>query len=161
MALYQPVVQNNWQNGVPGGSYAQTCRDIRTNGNSLEATCDDGNGNSNRTSLQDFNQCTPGSIQNIYGRLQCTRGNSGQDNGQYNGQDNNGQGYRRDGGPDYQNGAPDGGYTQNCRNIRTNGSTLLATCQQRNGRWRQTSLRNFDQCNSEIENQNGRLVCSR
>ena len=156
MALFQPVAQNNWQNGAPGGSYEQTCRNIRTNGNSIEATCDTGSGNWTRTSLQDFNQCTAGTIQNIYGRLECTRGSSGQ----YNGQDNNGQGYRRDGGPAYQNGVPDGGYTQNCRNIRTSGSTLLATCQQANGRWRQASLRNFNQC-SQIENYNGRLVCSR
>ncbi|HJX85697.1 MAG TPA: CVNH domain-containing protein [Candidatus Angelobacter sp.] len=162
MALFQPVAQNNWQNGVPGGSYAQTCRDIRTNGNSLEATCDTGSGNWTRTSLQDFNQCTAGSIQNIYGQLQCTRTDYGQNNGQYNGNNgqDNGQGYRRDGGPNYQNGVPDGGYTQNCRNIRTSGSTLLATCQQRNGRWRQASLRNFNQC-EQIDNNNGRLVCSR
>jgi hypothetical protein len=158
---YQPIAQNNnWQNGVPSGSYAQTCRDIRTNGSTLEASCDTGSGSWTRTSLQSIDQCTSGSIQNIYGQLQCTRGNYGQNNGQYNGQDN-GQ-YRRDGGPDYgQNGVPDGGYTQNCRNIRTSGSTLLATCQQRNGRWRQASLRYFNQCTSSVENSNGRLVCTR
>jgi hypothetical protein len=160
MALYQPVAQGswqNWQNGVPSGAYAQTCRDIRTNGNTLEATCQQRNSdNWTRTSLQNFDQCTSG-IENIDGRLECTKGNYGQNNGQYNG-----QGYRRDGGPDYgQNGVPYGGYTQNCRNIRTSGSSLLATCQQRNGRWRQASLRYFNQCTSEIQNNNGRLVCSR
>jgi hypothetical protein len=144
------------RDGVPSGGYAQTCRDIRTNGNALEATCDTGSGTWTRTSLPDFNQCTSG-IENINGRLQCTRQNYERNNGQ----DNN-QGYRRDGGPERRdNDVPEGDYAQTCRNIRTSGSTLLATCQQRNGRWRPASLREFNQCTSEIENSNGRLMCSR
>jgi hypothetical protein len=156
---YQPAYPNgNLQNGVPSGNYAQTCRDIRINGNSLEATCQQRNSdNWTRTSLPDFNTCTS-SIENIDGQLQCTRTNYGQNNGQYNGQYNgqdNGQGYTSD------NEVPDGAYMQNCRNVRISGSTLLATCRQRNGRWRQASLRYFNQCTSEIENNNGRLVCTR
>jgi hypothetical protein len=178
---YQPAPQANWQNGVPGGSYAQTCRDIRTNGNTLEATCDTGSGDWTRTALQDINQCKPETIQNIHGRLECTKADYNQGYGQGTGQGygqgdrrDNGQGYgqgdRRDNGQGYGQGdrrdygaseVPDGDYMQSCRNVRVSGSTLLATCRQRNGRWRQASLRYFNQCTSDITNYNGRLACSR
>lgn len=149
------------QNGVPNGGYAQTCQEIRTDGATLEAKCETRDGNWNRTSLQNFNQCV-GEIENDNGRLVCSKGN------------NNGQDYRsgdrqrdkRDNGQynrnwDQQNGAPYGGYSQTCQNIRTSGSTLLANCQKKNGKWKQSSLRNFNQCSSQIENNNGKLVCSR
>jgi hypothetical protein len=165
---YQPAPQNNWQNGVPAGSYAQTCRDISVNGSTLEATCQQRNSdNWTRTALQNFNQCTSG-IENIDGQLECTKANYNQGYGQGDRRDNGqgyGQGDRRDNGQgygrNYENDVPDGAYTQNCRNIRISGSTLLATCQLRNGRWRQASLRYYNQCTSEIENYNGRLVCRR
>lgn len=183
---YQPAPQDNGQNGAPSGSYVQTCRDISTTGNTLEATCDTGTGDWTRTSLPDANQCTPGSIQNIHGRLECTKADYNQgygqgdrrDNGQGYGQGDrrdNGQGYgqgdRRDSGQGYgqddrrDNGeiteVPDGPYMQTCRKIRISGSTLFATCRTSYGRWRQASLRSFDECTSEIENHNGRLVCTR
>jgi hypothetical protein len=66
----------------------------------------------------------------------------------------NEQGYRPD---DQQNGVPQGGYTQTCRDIRTSGSTLVANCQTKNGKWKQSSLRNFNRCSSRIENNNGNL----
>ncbi len=158
------------QNYAPSGGYAQTCQDIRTNGATLEAKCQTRDGNWNQTSLQNFNECT-GGIENDNGRLVCNKGNN---NGQYdrhgyqpgdrrdNGQDNRNpqgeQGYRHD---DEQNGAPYGGYRQTCQDIRTSGNTLLANCQKRNGKWKQSSLRNFNRCSSEIENNNGKLVCNR
>jgi len=62
---------------------------------------------------------------------------------------------------DHRNGVPPGGYLQTCHDVRTNGHTLQANCQKRNGKWKQSSLRNFNRCVSEIENDNGKLVCSR
>jgi CVNH domain len=59
------------------------------------------------------------------------------------------------------NGVPSGGYMQTCQDIRTDGTTLLANCKKRNGKWKQSSLRNFNECPSEIENSNGRLVCGK
>jgi hypothetical protein len=157
------IGQGNWQNGAPSGGYTQTCQEIRTSGNTLEANCETKSRQWTRTSLQNFNQCI-GEIENDDGRLVCTKGgNRGQgyrnrdqhgdrrDNGQW-------QGYRNGDG---QNGTPYGGYSQTCQDIRTSGSTLQANCQKRNGKWRQASLRNFNQCTSEIENNNGKLVCSR
>jgi CVNH domain len=151
----------NQQNGAPGGGYAQTCQDIRTNGTTLEAKCQTRDGNWNQTSLQNFNQCT-GGIENDDGRLVCNKGsNSGEGYRQGDRQGDrhdNGQGYRHD---DQQNGAPSGGYTQTCKDIRTSGNALQANCQKKNGKWKQSSLRNFNRCSSEIENNNGKLVCSR
>lgn len=157
------------QNNAPGGGYAQTCQDIRTNGATLEARCQSRDGYWNQTSLQNFNQCT-GGIENDNGRLVCNKGNrhgyqpgDRRDNGQdyrnpQGDRGNNEEGYRPD---DQQNGAPYGGYTQTCQDIRTSGNTLLANCQKRNGKWKQSSLRNFNQCSSGIENNNGKLVCGR
>jgi hypothetical protein len=170
--------QGNRQGGVPSGGYAQTCQDIHTNGNTLEAKCQTMNGQWNRTSLQNFNECT-GGIENVDGRLACNKnGNSGQNyrSGDQQDRRNNGQGYgsgdqqgdrdRHDNEQgnrpgDWHNGVPYGGYSQTCQDIRASGTTLLASCQKRNGQWRQSSLRNFNQCRGEIENNNGKLVCGR
>src|SRR5205085_599722 len=74
----------------PSGSYQQTCRNIGVKGNRLEADCDSGNGQWNRTSLRNFQNC--GEIANINGRLRCSgNGNGGYNNGAYS----NG-GYRTD-----------------------------------------------------------------
>lgn len=56
---------------------------------------------------------------------------------------------------------PDGGYRQTCRDIHVAGDALQASCQKRNGKWRNTSLRDFRRCSSSIENDNGKLVCNR
>ena len=76
----------------------------------------------------------------------------------------NQQGYQRDNNQydrHARNGAPEGGYMQSCQDIRTVGTTLQASCQKKNGKWKQASLRNFNQCTNQIENNNGKLVCSR
>lgn len=149
------------RNGAPSGGYTRTCQDIRSHGTTLEANCQARDGNWNRTTLQNFDQCT-GEIENDDGRLICTKGSSdgeGYRPGDQQGdRHDNGQGFRPD---DPQNGAPQGGYTQTCRDIRTSGSTLLANCQKKNGKWKQSSLRNFNRCSSQIENNNGKLTCSR
>src|SRR5579864_1315100 len=75
-------------------------------------------------------------------------------------QDNHGRG-QDDRHGDQRNGVPSGGYAQTCQQIRTNGSTLEAQCQARDGDWKGTSLQNFNQCVGEIENDNGRLVCDK
>lgn len=149
------------RNGVPSGGYAQTCQEIRTNGATLEAKCQARDGDWKSTSLPNFNQCT-GGIENDNGRLVCGGWSNGRDGYRQGDQ----QGNRRDNGQDnrnwdQQNGVPYGGYSQTCQNIRTSGSTLLANCQKKNGKWKQSSLRNFNQCSSQIENDNGKLVCSR
>lgn len=163
------------QRNVPPGGYAQTCQDIRTNGNTLEARCQTRDGNWNRTSLPDFNQCAS-EIENDDGRLVCNkRANNEQgdrhDNGQGDRRDNGQEGDRRDNGradrhdgdrhDEDRNAVPSGGYQQTCHDIQVVGTTLQANCQKKNGKWRQASLRNFNRCTDQIENNNGKLVCSR
>jgi hypothetical protein len=152
--------QGYGQNGGPGGSYVQTCRDIRTRGNTLEADCQAGNGQWHRTSLRNYNSCN-GGVVNDQGTLRC-----GSDLGGYN----NGGNYDRDRdndrdrgryqGGSYQNGVPGGSYTQTCQDIRVSGDTLKATCKKGNGQWKKTSLDDFNQC-SDIANNNGKLRCNR
>ena len=76
-------------------------------------------------------------------------------NGGY-GYPNGGYGYPN--GGYYGNGIPYGSYSQTCQNIQVNGNDLRASCEKRNGGWRNTTLRNFSGCR-DIENDNGKLKC--
>lgn len=145
MAFFSPGMTSTAQQ-PPSGSYLQTCRDIGVRGSTLFATCQNTGGGWNSTELRDFQRCS-GEIQNIDGRLQC-------DMGGYRGNDRD-----RDGDRGYDR-APRGSYVQTCQNISTRGNTLQATCQKRNGQWRQTSLRNYNRCGGDIINVNGRLLCN-
>ena len=69
------------------------------------------------------------------------------DNGGYYGQGNYGYG-----------GIPYGSYSQSCQNVRVKGNELQASCQKRNGKWKNTELDNFSRCR-DIENDNGKLRC--
>jgi hypothetical protein len=166
---------------VPGGSYQQSCRDIGVRGSSLYATCKDEGGNWRSTQLSDFQRCS-GEIQNLNGNLQCTGGNNGNgNNGNYGNNGSNGD--RRDGDSrdanrssdhqdadhhdrdqngNYRNGqnGPNGSYTQTCQNIQVSGNTLQASCQKKNGKVKNSTLRNFQGCR-DIQNDNGKLRCSR
>ncbi|HEY5030641.1 MAG TPA: CVNH domain-containing protein [Candidatus Angelobacter sp.] len=163
---------------APGGSYQQTCRDIGVRGSTLSATCKDEGGNWRSTQLSDFQRCN-GEIQNLNGNLSCTGGNGAGNNGNYN---NGNNGDRRDGdnrdansrdanhsgdrdhdqNGNYRNesNGPRGSYSQTCQNIQVNGDTLQASCQKKNGKAKNSTLRNYQQCR-DIQNDNGKLRCSR
>jgi hypothetical protein len=128
------------------GPYSQTCQRISMRGSTLKAKCQTSNGRWHSTSLQNFDQCN-GGIVNDNGNLRCgTEGNRGWYHGQ------------NDRGP---NGTPSGSYTQSCQDIRTSGNTLEANCSMSNGDWKRASLQDFNLCNGEIVNDNGRLRCNR
>lgn len=55
---------------APGGSYQQSCRNIRANGGLITASCPDGRGNYITTSI-DARQCRGADIANRNGRLSC------------------------------------------------------------------------------------------
>jgi hypothetical protein len=55
--------------------------------------------------------------------------------------------------------APSGSYEATCRHIQFDGDMLTASCQQRDGGWRNTYLPNADDCDSGIVNDNGQLEC--
>jgi CVNH domain len=155
---------------VPGGSYQQTCRNVGVRGSTLYAECQDTNRNWQRTELQDYQRCS-GEIQNLDGRLQCTggngygqNGNNGYGRGDGRGDDRGHDADRdhdrdRDRGRYGDNGIPYGSYSQTCQNIRINGDSLQASCQKKNGKWRNTSLGNYRSCRGEIQNDNGKLRC--
>ena len=57
---------------------------------------------------------------------------------------------------------PNGSYKKSCRNIqRTEHGGIIAECKTKSGKWKKTSLsaQNFP-C-SEIENDNGELICTK
>ena len=116
---------------TPGGTYQQTCRDVKVHGSSLHAKCKDTHGNWQTTELQNYQQCSS-DIQNINGQLQCQKGGN--------------------------NGVPGGSYSQTCQNITVSGNTLHASCQKKNGKMKDTSLKNFGSCR-DIANDNGKLRC--
>ncbi|HZD95033.1 MAG TPA: hypothetical protein VE133_12310, partial [Candidatus Sulfotelmatobacter sp.] len=56
-------------NGLPYGSYSQTCQSIRVNGDRLEASCQKKNGKLKNSSLNHYQQCRE--IENDNGKLRC------------------------------------------------------------------------------------------
>jgi hypothetical protein len=157
----------------PGGSYQQTCRKIGVRGNTLYAECQDTDRHWRSSQLQDYQRCN-GDIQNVNGSLQC--GNAGNGYGQpgYNRDRDHDGDHDRDHDHDYRgdrnddrqwdwdrdhrNRIPRGSYVQSCQNVRVNGNRIDASCQKRNGGWKNTHLDNFQGCR-DIENDNGKLRC--
>ena len=118
----------------PRGSYRETCRDVRVDGDRLRARCESMDGYWRDTSLDDYNRCE-GGIVNDDGNLRCTRA-----------------GGRR---------VPAGSYTETCSRIYVNGDTLRAYCSNDDGRWAWTQLNDWDDCRGGIWNEDGRLRCRR
>ena len=128
--------------GIPGGSYRRSCRNIRTYGRSLRATCRTRRGYWNRTRLYNFRRCRR-DIANINGRLRCVA--------------------RRVEHPVHTphpiGRIPPGSYRRSCRSLRVRGSILRATCRTRSGHWNRTRLYEYPNCRGDIANINGRLRC--
>jgi hypothetical protein len=59
----------------PGGSYLQTCTDVRAFGDRIVADCQRMDGGWDRTVLRDIGSCA-GDIANMNGQLACSRGPS-------------------------------------------------------------------------------------
>jgi CVNH domain len=151
---------------APYGSYQQTCRDIRSDGDRLSAHCQRADGGWNDTSL-DYRNCR-GEVINDNGNLRCGGDNRGYngghddrsyDNRGYDNRSNDNRGYYSDGR--WEGGLPPGDYKRTCRNMSVNGDRLNATCERVDGGWRNTTLKHFDRCQSMIVNDNGNLRCQR
>lgn len=115
---------------TPGGSYKQTCRQISVVGGNLVAQCQRADG-SWRNSALNYYDCS-GDIWNDNGDLACKGSGSGN--------------------------VPRGSYKNSCNNYYTEGNRLYASCQKRNGGWRDTSI-NYRNCDKDIWNDNGELAC--
>ena len=63
------------------------------------------------------------------------------------------------GGAAYADVIPRGSYQQSCSDFYTDGTTLSATCQRRYGDDNFTTLRNYNDCEGDIANVDGRLKC--
>ena len=135
--------------GLPGGSYTQSCQNVRQHGDDLEARCPTANGDWKDTKLDDYNKCR-GEIVNDNGKLRCITGvygGPGAPVGAYQ------SGY----------GAPasafSGPYTQNCKDIKSHGDDLEARCKTVNGDWHNTKLDDYRKCHGQIVNDDGNLKC--
>lgn len=126
--------------GLPPGDYQQTCRNMRTNGSRLIGSCQKKEGHWQDTSI-DTTTCS-GNIVNDDGQLRCASG------GTYGG------GWQ---GPTQ--ALPPGDYQKTCQNVHINGSDLVASCQKKDGTWKDTTLKNANSCGGQIVNIDGNLHC--
>ena len=127
----QRVGINKWE-----GSFERTCRDIYMNNEgTLTATCQTTNGEWNRSWLSTKN-CSSYTAANKNGQLVCEPRGSASNN------------------------SWDGSFKQTCRDISVNtDGTLRATCQTKNGTWRETSLARVNCTDNRAQNVDGRLAC--
>jgi hypothetical protein len=124
--------------GVVGTPYTQTCKDIKSHGDELEARCKNNNGDWQNTSIHDYRKCH-GQIVNQDGALRCVAaGVSG-----------------------VAGNVPFGSYTQSCQDVRVNGDDLEAECATRGGDARHAKLDDYQKCTSDIINDDGHLRCSK
>ncbi|MBU4566441.1 MAG: CVNH domain-containing protein [Desulfarculus sp.] len=115
---------------MPGGSWRDSCRNGRVQGNELTAECRNGNGKWVQSWIS-LNKC-PGNLSNMDGRLVCE-----------------GQGRQWK--------MPGGSWRGSCRKARIEGDTLWAECRAKNGDWRGSRV-NLQGCGN-VNNCNGRLHC--
>lgn len=115
----------------PAGSYTESCKNIQMKGSTLHAVCKSLDGRELPTSLKDANRCSEG-VANINGILNCAVSGV----------------------------LPPGSYIATCKDVRLQGTTLLASCNDGKDHWRTTSLRDANKCNGDIANQNGTLRCT-
>jgi hypothetical protein len=115
----------------PGGSYTDSCKNIQMKGATLHGVCKSLDGRELPTSLKEANRCAEG-VANINGILSC----------------------------EVSGVLPPGSYIATCRDVRLQGTTLYATCNDGKDHWLSASLRDVQKCNGDIANQNGALRCA-
>jgi CVNH domain len=124
--------------GIPQGSYQQTCNSVSVNGDTLLATCQDANGTLHSASLPGFQRCTS-EITNDNGTLRCVMG-----------------GYST---PAQSGGTPGGSYLQTCQDAHVKGDDLHARCRTQSGDLRDAKLDDYNKCRGDIVNDDGHLRC--
>lgn len=135
----------------PDGSFTDSCQNIQVRSGDLRAQCRTASGGWNWTTLDDYERCD-GDIANLNGELVCREG--ADENDTVRDRDR-GRGDRGD------RDIPNGSYRQTCRNIDVDGRDLEAECADRRGRYGDTRLSNYRNCNGDIGNDDGELRCAR
>src|SRR5262249_10169752 len=115
---------------LPPGSYTESCKDIRMKGTSLHAVCRSVDGSERPASLKDANRCSQG-VANLNGVLTCVVNDV----------------------------IPPGSYMATCKDIRLQGTSLYASCNDGKDRWTNTQLRDAQKCAGDISNYHGSLRC--
>jgi hypothetical protein len=115
----------------PRGSYTDSCRNIQMKGATLHAVCKSLDGRELPTSLKDANRCSEG-VANINGILNCQVSDV----------------------------LPPGSYIATCKDVRLQGTTLIASCDDGKDHWLNATLRDANRCGGDIANQNGALRCT-
>ncbi|MGC2743064.1 MAG: CVNH domain-containing protein [Candidatus Angelobacter sp.] len=115
---------------LPAGSYTDSCKNIQMKGTTLHAICKSLDGREMPTSLKSANSCAEG-VANVNGIQNC----------------------------EVSGVLPPGSYIATCKDVRLQGTTLSAACNDGKDHWRNTGLRDVQKCNGDIANQNGRLRC--
>ena len=126
--------QSGSQGGAPSqprGSYTESCRDIRMKGSTLQAICKSVDGREAPTSLRDANRCAQGVV-NVNGILNC----------------------------EVSDVLPPGSYISTCKDVRMQGTTLYASCDNGKGRSVTAELHDAHKCSGDIANHNGALRCT-
>ncbi|HLW53992.1 MAG TPA: CVNH domain-containing protein [Candidatus Angelobacter sp.] len=137
---YTGAYRGAYQGAPIGTPYTQTCKDIRSHGDDLEARCKNVNGDWQNTKLDDYRKCH-GQIVNQDGALRCVAAPLG-----ISGVPTN---------------APGGSYTASCSNVQVKGDDLEGECQTRGGDTRHAKLDDYQKCRSDIINDDGHLRCSK
>jgi hypothetical protein len=119
----------NAQSAPPPGPYTESCRDIEMRGTTLTATCKASSGKWEKTRLKNADKCSDG-VANTDATLVCRTGL-----------------------------LPPGSYVSTCDNVRLEGTTLKANCNNSKGKAVATELRNANQCTADIANHEGVLKC--
>ncbi len=128
-----------WNNGIPGGTYTQTCRSVRGNSDRLDADCQARDAKWRHTILLKNARCL-GQIENDDGHLGCRTGAK-----TWIG---------------FVGGLPGGSYTQTCEEITMSGDRLRAKCVGTDRHHHDAELRDVESC-VDIANINGTLTCIR
>lgn len=125
----------------PMGSYMQSCQDVRMTAGWLKANCRDNSGRwVESTTVPSW--CSTGEIVNDNGRLTCRPRSAPTGTTGYSGER-----------------VPTGTYMGTCRNISVFAGWLKASCQDRNGRWVDSTISPGWCVGRDITNSDGRLSC--
>lgn len=138
---------------APGGSYMQSCNQVRDDGRGqMSAQCRGVGGRYHFTTL-DYRGCR-GDIGNNDGQLICNGGRPGNGPGNgWGGGDRPGPGW---GGGDR---LPGGTWQRTCRNADMRGPIVSAQCQGVGGRWYNTRIDARACRANRLANRDGRLDC--